>query len=28
MRAFQRDQLLWLRFSEMRFDSYMAGVKI
>ena len=28
MRAFQRDQLLWGKFSEMRFDSYMAGVKI
>jgi TRAP-type mannitol/chloroaromatic compound transport system substrate-binding protein len=28
MRAFQRDQLLWLRFSEFRFDSYMTGVKI
>jgi TRAP-type mannitol/chloroaromatic compound transport system substrate-binding protein len=28
MRAFQRDQLLWLRFSEMQFDSYMARVKI
>ncbi len=28
MRAFQRDQLLWSRFSEYRFDSYMASVKI
>ncbi|HEX7887997.1 MAG TPA: TRAP transporter substrate-binding protein [Ramlibacter sp.] len=28
MRAFQRDQLLWARFSEYRFDSYMTGVKI
>jgi len=28
MRAFQRDQLLWLRFSEYRFDSYMTGAKI
>jgi TRAP-type mannitol/chloroaromatic compound transport system substrate-binding protein len=28
MRAFQRDQLLWLRFSELRFDNYMTGVKI
>ncbi|HVE55073.1 MAG TPA: TRAP transporter substrate-binding protein [Ramlibacter sp.] len=28
MRAFQRDQLLWTRFSEYRFDSYMASVKI
>jgi TRAP-type mannitol/chloroaromatic compound transport system substrate-binding protein len=28
MRAFQRDQLLWTRFSEYRYDSYMASVKI
>jgi len=28
MRAFQRDQLLWIRFSEFRFDSYMASVKL
>ncbi|HZY20441.1 MAG TPA: TRAP transporter substrate-binding protein [Ramlibacter sp.] len=28
MRAFQRDQLLWTRFSEYRFDSYMTNVKI
>jgi TRAP-type mannitol/chloroaromatic compound transport system substrate-binding protein len=28
MRAFQRDQLLWSRFSEYRFDSYMTGVKV
>lgn len=28
MRAFQRDQLLWLRFSEYRFDSYMTTVKL
>ena len=28
MRAFQRDQLLWTRFSEYRFDSYMASVKV
>lgn len=28
MRAFQRDQLLWARFSEYRFDSYLTGVKI
>ncbi|WOB10188.1 TRAP transporter substrate-binding protein [Piscinibacter gummiphilus] len=27
MRAFQRDQLLWARFSEFRFDSYMAALK-
>ncbi|MCE3270458.1 MAG: dicarboxylate transporter-DctP subunit [Ramlibacter sp.] len=28
MRAFQRDQLLWTRFSEYRYDSYMASVKL
>ena len=28
MRAFQRDQLLWARFSEFRFDSYMTTVKL
>jgi TRAP-type mannitol/chloroaromatic compound transport system substrate-binding protein len=28
MRAFQRDQLLWARFSEFRFDSYMAALKV
>jgi TRAP-type mannitol/chloroaromatic compound transport system substrate-binding protein len=28
MRAFQRDQLLWARFSEFRFDNYMTTVKI
>ena len=28
MRAFQRDQLLWLRYSELRFDSYMTSVKL
>jgi TRAP-type mannitol/chloroaromatic compound transport system substrate-binding protein len=28
MRAFQRDQLLWTRFSEYRYDSYMTSVKI
>ena len=28
MRAFQRDQLLWTRFSEYRFDSYMTSVKL
>jgi hypothetical protein len=27
MRAFQRDQLLWTRFSEYRFDNYMSTVK-
>ncbi|MBK0394196.1 TRAP transporter substrate-binding protein [Ramlibacter algicola] len=28
MRAFQRDQLLWTRFSEYYFDSFMASVKV
>src|SRR5690606_4688026 len=28
MRAFQRDQLLWARFSENASNSYMASVKI
>ena len=28
MRAFQRDQLLWERFSEFRYNSYMATVKL
>ncbi|WP_332826429.1 TRAP transporter substrate-binding protein [Ramlibacter sp.] len=28
MRAFQRDQILWSRFSEYRYDSYMASVKL
>ena len=28
MRAFQRDQILWNRFSEYRYNSYMTGVKI
>jgi TRAP-type mannitol/chloroaromatic compound transport system substrate-binding protein len=28
MRAFQRDQILWTRFSEYRFDSYMTSVKV
>jgi TRAP-type mannitol/chloroaromatic compound transport system substrate-binding protein len=28
MRAFQRDQLLWTRFSEFRFDSYLTTVKL
>ncbi len=26
--AFQRDQLLWFRFNEARFDSYMQSVKL
>ncbi|MGE4239727.1 TRAP transporter substrate-binding protein [Ramlibacter sp.] len=28
MRAFQRDQMLWERFSEFRYSSYMSGVKV
>lgn len=28
MRAFQRDQILWARFSEFRFDNYMTSVKL
>jgi TRAP-type mannitol/chloroaromatic compound transport system substrate-binding protein len=28
MRAFQRDQLLWERFSEYRYSSYMSTVKV
>jgi TRAP-type mannitol/chloroaromatic compound transport system substrate-binding protein len=28
MRAFQRDQLLWTRFSEFRYDSYLTTVKL
>ena len=28
LRAFQRDQLLWARYSELRFDNYMTGVKL
>ncbi len=28
MRTFQRDQLLWARYSELRFDNYMTGVKL
>ena len=28
MRAFQRDQLLWARYSELRFVNYMTGVKL
>ena len=27
-RRFARDQLLWTRFSEYRFDNYMTGVKL
>ena len=28
MRSFQRDQLLWARFSELRFDNYMTALKL
>ena len=28
MRAFQRDQILWSRFSEWRYDSYISAVKL
>jgi TRAP-type mannitol/chloroaromatic compound transport system substrate-binding protein len=28
MRAFQRDQLLWTRFSEYRYDQYLTSVKL
>ena len=28
MRAFQRDQILWSRFSEWRYDSYITSAKI
>lgn len=28
MREFQRDQLLWEKYSEFRFNSYMTGVKV
>ena len=28
MRAFQRDQLLWERFSELRYNQYMTSVKL
>ena len=28
MRAFQRDQLLWERFSELRYNQYMTSVKV
>ena len=28
MRAFQRDQVLWSKFSEWRYDSYIGGAKI
>ena len=28
MRNFQRDQVLWFRFAENRFDNFMSGVKL
>ena len=28
MRNFQRDQVLWFRFAENRFDNFMASVKL
>ena len=28
LRAFQRDQVLWFRFAEMRFDQFMASQKL
>lgn len=28
MRTFQRDQLLWERFSELRYNQYMSSVKL
>jgi TRAP-type mannitol/chloroaromatic compound transport system substrate-binding protein len=28
MRAFQRDQVLWFRFAENRFDNFMASQKL
>jgi TRAP-type mannitol/chloroaromatic compound transport system substrate-binding protein len=28
MRAFQRDQVLWSKFSEWRYDGYIGGVKL
>jgi hypothetical protein len=28
MRAFQRDQILWNRFSEYPFNQYMSSAKI
>ena len=27
-RVFRKDQLLWSRFAEARFDSYMQGVQL
>lgn len=28
MRAFQRDQILWFRFAEARYDTFMSAQKI
>ena len=28
MRAFQRNQILWSRFSEWRYDSFMTTAKV
>jgi TRAP-type mannitol/chloroaromatic compound transport system substrate-binding protein len=28
LREFQRDQVLWFRFAESRFDSFMASQKL
>jgi len=28
LRTFQRDQVLWFRFAEMRFDQFMASQKL
>jgi TRAP-type mannitol/chloroaromatic compound transport system substrate-binding protein len=28
LRAFQRDQVLWFRFAESRFDTFMASQKL
>ena len=27
-RVFQKDQILWFRFAESRFDQYMQGVTL
>ena len=27
-RAFQKEQILWFRFAESRFDQYMQGVTL
>jgi TRAP-type mannitol/chloroaromatic compound transport system substrate-binding protein len=28
MRSFQRDQILWFRFAEARYDTFMSSQKI